>query len=284
MSRGRQCPSRGRSLLPRLPKHARALKLILSLLFFSLSVRAQVIQQVRVGSHADYIRVVFETDAPMEAVTSVPESGVIELLFSGRKAISRQASDLESELISVRFYEKTRGGLSARLEPRVQWSSVETFTLADPDRVVVDVSRGNQGGDAKAAPGRPAALNLKTAALESDGPDEAVNRPLDEEGSEPQPNLESADAASLSPPQVRQPGGSAGAVARMTAVLIAVVLLTACLSVTALLLSLRTWRLIKNRDFGAGADERCEQEIAELDTTIEELLARDEALLPGERG
>jgi hypothetical protein len=112
--------------------------------------------QVRVGRHADYTRVVLETDAPVRYELARPAGGEIRVRLFANAAPRRLAS--KSSLLREVVVESDPAGSVARLALAGRGAvDVKEMVLDHPPRIVIDLVPSKRGAPALAKAAKPAA-------------------------------------------------------------------------------------------------------------------------------
>jgi hypothetical protein len=194
--------------VPRVTRWARTAGLACVLVATQASAAKLV--EVRVGRHADYTRVVLETDAPVRYELARPAGGEVRVRLFANAAPRRLAS--KSSLLREVVVESDPGGSVARLALAGHGAvDVKEMVLDHPPRIVLDLVPRKGGAAALAkAPGpavapapapdaAPAPASETAAVAEPEAPSEpdtaraAEAAPAPEPAAEPEP--EPAEAA-----------------------------------------------------------------------------------------
>ena len=132
----------------------------------SAPVAAATLREVRIGRHADYTRIVFETDAPVRYRVSRDASGELRVRLEASAKPRRVGS--KSEVLREVAVESEGAAAVARLALAKGDVDVREMVLSDPPRIVLDLSpragaKGTAVAERKGSAARLAASAPKPA-------------------------------------------------------------------------------------------------------------------------
>jgi hypothetical protein len=159
---------------------------------FSVQASAANLVEVRVGSHADFTRVVLETDAPVRYELSRSTPGEVRVrLFAGA---SPRTLGSKSKLLKEVVVEADSTGSVARLALKQQAAvDVKEMVLDKPPRIVLDlVPRKGGAAPVKAEPEPAPAAEPAPAPDAAESEDAKPAEPVAEEAPPPPPAPEEA--------------------------------------------------------------------------------------------
>ncbi|HVH04623.1 MAG TPA: hypothetical protein VNE71_01335 [Myxococcota bacterium] len=168
-----------------------------------IGVQASAAQlvEVRVGNHADFTRVVLETDAPVRYELSRGAGGEVRVRLFATASPRKLGS--KSKLLKEVVVESDASGSIARLALKKSAAvDVKEMVLASPPRIVLDLTpkRGAAAVEAKAAPAPKAAEPAPAPAPEEVAPvaeeaPAAEAKPVEEAAPAPAPEEAKAEPA-----------------------------------------------------------------------------------------
>lgn len=174
--------------------------------FFGVQASAAQLVEVRVGNHADFTRVVLETDAPVRYELSRGEGGEVRVRLFATASPRKLGS--KSKLLKEVVVEADSSGSIARLALKKQAVvDVKEMVLTKPPRIVLDLTPKRGGAavaEAKAAPApkatepAPEPKVVPQAAEPAPAPEPAPaaeTKPAEEAPPEPAPEEAKAEPA-----------------------------------------------------------------------------------------
>jgi hypothetical protein len=158
---------------------------------FSVQASAASLVEVRVGNHADFTRIVLETDAPVRYELSRATPGEVRVRLFATASPRKLGS--KSKLLKEVVVESDSSGSVARLALKQQASvDVKEMVLTSPPRIVLDLLPRKGGAaalEAKAAAPAPVAV---TPPAPAPAPTAAEEKPAAEDAAPPVPAPEEA--------------------------------------------------------------------------------------------
>jgi hypothetical protein len=158
---------------------------------FSVQASAASLVEVRVGNHADFTRIVLETDAPVRYELSRATPGEVRVRLFATASPRKLGS--KSKLLKEVVVESDSSGSVARLALKQQATvDVKEMVLTSPPRIVLDLLPKKGGAaavEAKAAAPAPVAA---TPTAPAPAPIAAEEKPAADEAAPPAPAPEEA--------------------------------------------------------------------------------------------
>jgi len=180
---------------------AAALPLLALLALAASPAGAARVEQVRVGDHEDFTRVVVELDAPASYRWAIREgsSGLELVLELDARSTTRSVASRSTLVKGVELRPAPDGaGTTARVGLRVPAVDVKEMVLPDPQRIVLDLRRASPRPAVRPAAGGSAAPPAVTLRVDPSAPAErepvAASEPAEEEAAAAQPEAEPAPA------------------------------------------------------------------------------------------
>ncbi|MBW2108362.1 MAG: hypothetical protein JRI36_06850 [Deltaproteobacteria bacterium] len=119
--------------------------ILLGLVDFGYATGVEL-RYIRIGEHKDYTRIVFEfRGTPAYKPPVVTDKGTFTLTFpNATTALPSKIVTETSKRVDTMTFLQQPSGLKADVTLAFSYFKVKAFTLANPDRVVLDISRLNQ--------------------------------------------------------------------------------------------------------------------------------------------